>query len=85
MSSRSSKMPRPRKADALSHGEKKIPRQFMITPTSDNLIEEAVEITGLSRSEVLERAIKAGLMTLATEPESLKKFLLSQSKPPTAG
>lgn len=66
-------MPRPKKAPSLSHGERKIPRQFMITPTSDNLIENAVELTGLSRSEIMERALKAGAMDLVIFGEVLKK------------
>lgn len=66
-------MPRPRKAPSLAHGERKVPRQFMITPTSDNLIENAVELTGLSRSEIMERAIKAGAMDLVVFGEVLGK------------
>lgn len=77
-------MPRPRKADSLAHGERKIARQFMITPTSDREIESAVEETGLSRSELMERALKAGALLLVTNPEALKKRLQQRSKPPKA-
>lgn len=68
-----SKMPRPRKADPLAHGEKKSPKQFVLTPTADGLIEAAVELTGLSRSEILERAIRGGAMDLVVFGEPLKK------------
>ncbi|MCL1475701.1 hypothetical protein [Argonema antarcticum] len=74
-------MPRPKKAESLAHGERKVPRQFMITPTSDQEIESAVEETGLSRSELMERALKAGAMLLVTNPEALKKLLQRRSKP----
>lgn len=78
------RMPRPKKADSLAHGERKIARQFMITPTSDQEIEAAVEATGLSRSELMERAIRAGAMLLIVNPEALKKRLQQRLKPPKA-
>lgn len=50
---------RPR-ARSLAHGEAKIFRLFAsLTPTSMALLESQSEATGLSRSEILERLIRA--------------------------
>ena len=42
------------------YDEKKFPRQFMLTQTASDTIDEIAEGMNLSRSEVIERAIRCG-------------------------
>ena len=47
------------------YNEKKSPKQFMITQTASSAIDKVAKELGISRSEVLERAIRCGGMDRA--------------------
>ena len=53
-------MPRQIKADAKVHGEKKEPRQFMLTPEASDLLDTKADQLGITRSELIERVIRCG-------------------------
>jgi hypothetical protein len=53
-------MPRPERAERGAYGETKKPKQFMITDWASDELEQIAEDLGITRSEVLERAIRCG-------------------------
>lgn len=67
---------RPRKAEDLRYGERKIPRQFSLTPFVDNLLETTSLSLGISRSEVIEQAFRSGAVNLVEDSSGAKKQLL---------
>ncbi|MBD2087883.1 hypothetical protein [Coleofasciculus sp. FACHB-542] len=67
-----STVPRPKKAkpDAYGEGVMKKPYQFMLTEEASEMIDQIADELGLTRSETLERAIRAGAIKLASEYQS---------------
>lgn len=54
-------MPKPpERAERRAYGETKKPRQFMITDWASEELDKLADIMGITRSEVLERAIRCG-------------------------
>ncbi|BDA68245.1 hypothetical protein RIVM261_022960 [Rivularia sp. IAM M-261] len=54
-------MPKPpERAERRAYGETKKPRQFMITDSASEELDKFADIMGITRSEVLERAIRCG-------------------------
>jgi hypothetical protein len=51
--------------DEWVHGEKKIPRSVMLTDSAARLLGQKALDLGITRSEVLERAIRSGGLDLA--------------------
>ncbi len=51
---------RQKKAYAKVHGEKKEPKQFMLTPGASDLLDTKAEQLGITRSELIERVIRCG-------------------------
>jgi predicted transcriptional regulator len=47
------------------YGEKKTAKQFMLTETASNAIDKIAEKLKISRSEVIERAIRGGGLSAA--------------------
>ncbi|RUT11588.1 hypothetical protein DSM107010_30750 [Chroococcidiopsis cubana SAG 39.79] len=60
-------MPRPKKSEPLEYGELKKPYQFTITDTVSKMIDDVADELGVTRSDALERAIRAGGMKLALD------------------
>lgn len=53
-------MPAYERPDDWLHGEKKSGKQFMITETASDAIGVVAKELGISRSEVIERAVRCG-------------------------
>lgn len=53
-------MSRPERAERRAYGETKKPRQFMITDWASEELDRLALEMGITRSEVLERAIRCG-------------------------
>ncbi|BAZ12232.1 hypothetical protein NIES4071_40620 [Calothrix sp. NIES-4071] len=51
---------RPERAERRAYGETKKPKQFMITDSASDELDKLAEEMGITRSEVLERAIRCG-------------------------
>lgn len=60
-------MARVKKAAPELHGAKKKQFQFMLTEQASELIDTTADKLGLTRSEVLERAIRAGSLEFASD------------------
>lgn len=60
-------MPRVRKAEPAVHGSTKKQFQFMLTVEASERIDEIADQLNISRSEVLERAIRAGSLDFASD------------------
>lgn len=75
-----STVPRPKKAKPEAYGEGvlKKPFQFMLTEEASEMIDQAADELGITRSEALERAIRGGAMKAA------KKYIAASSKRQTA-
>lgn len=58
-------MPRPKKAAPEVHGAKKKQFQFMLTEEVSNVIDYVADELGITRSEVLERAVRQGGLNAA--------------------
>ncbi len=61
-------VPKTERPEEWIYNEKKYAKQFMITETASSMIDEVAKKLKLSRSEVLERAIRCGGI------ESAEKF-----------
>jgi hypothetical protein len=55
--------------DEWVHGEKKIPRSVMLTDSAARLLGQKALDLGITRSEVLERAIRSGGLNAAEHYE----------------
>lgn len=55
---------RPVKAEPQKYGETKLRYQVMLTETANSMLEETSQQLGISRSEVIERAIRKGALEL---------------------
>lgn len=53
-------MARPERAEPGTYGETKKPKQFMLTDSSSSELDRIADELNISRSEVLERAIRCG-------------------------
>jgi hypothetical protein len=53
-------MPRPERAERGAYGESKKPKQFMITDWASDEMDKVADELGITRSEVIERAIRCG-------------------------
>ena len=53
-------MARPERAEPGTYGETKKPKQFMLTDSSSEELDKVADELNISRSEVLERAIRSG-------------------------
>lgn len=53
-------MLRPERAERNAYGEKKKPKQFMITDWASDEMDKIADALGTTRSEVLERLIRCG-------------------------
>lgn len=73
-------MPRYPKAESLKHGQVKQIKQFMLTPTASDKIDAIADALGLSRSEALEQAIRAGGLDILVGGDTLKKPLRRRSQ-----
>ena len=62
-------VPRPRKAYAKVHGQKKEAKQFMLTPEASDLLDKKAEQLGITRSELIERDIRCGGLDAADKFE----------------
>ena len=60
-------MPRPERAERGIYGETKKPKQFMLTEHASDLLDEIADSLGITRSEVLERAIRCGGLEAARD------------------
>ena len=56
-------VPRPRRADKDKYGETKHRYQIMLTETASNELDKVSEKLGITRSELLEKAIRQGLLS----------------------
>lgn len=67
-------VPKQERPEEWIYQEKKTPKQFMITQSASDAIDEIAKELGISRSEVVERAIKCGGMKKAANfnPETGK-------------
>lgn len=64
------KMARPERAERRAYGETKKPKQFMITDWASDELERLAEELGITRSEILERAIRCGGLEAARKYNS---------------
>ena len=55
-------VPRPRRANKDKYGESKQRYQIMLTETASNELDKVSEELGITRSELLEKAIRQGLL-----------------------
>ena len=55
-------MPRPKRASKDKYGEAKLRYQLMLTETASLELDKVSEELGITRSEVLEKAIRQGLL-----------------------
>ena len=53
-------MPKQKKAYAKVHGQKKEPRQIMLTPEASDILDSKAEELRITRSELIERVIRCG-------------------------
>lgn len=60
-------MPRIKKAEPGVHGAKKKQFQFMLTEEASDAIDQIADQLKISRSEALERAIRAGALAFASD------------------
>ena len=58
-------VPRKERPEEWIYQEKKTPKQFMITQSASDAIDEIAQKLGISRSEVVERAARCGGMKKA--------------------
>lgn len=49
---------RPEKAEPKVHGEKKVPKQFLMTESASDMLDELATSLGISRSEYIERLVR---------------------------
>jgi predicted ArsR family transcriptional regulator len=62
-------VPRAKRAEPEQYGEIKNRYQFMLTGTSSDKIDELAEKLGITRSEVLEKLIRLGGLSLVLQHE----------------
>ena len=55
-------VPRPKRADKDKYGETKQRYQIMLTETASNELDKVSEELGITRSELIEKAIRQGLL-----------------------
>jgi len=55
-------VPRPRRADKDKYGETKQRYQIMLTETASNELDKVSEQLGITRSELIEKTIRQGLL-----------------------
>ena len=55
-------VPRPKRADKDKYGETKQRYQIMLTETASNELDKVSEKLGITRSELIEKAIRQGLL-----------------------
>ena len=55
-------VPRPKRADKDKYGETKQRYQIMLTETASNELDKVSEELGITRSEMIEKAIRQGLL-----------------------
>ncbi|NJO62394.1 MAG: ribbon-helix-helix domain-containing protein [Richelia sp. RM2_1_2] len=55
-------MARPKRADKDKYGETKQRYQIMLTETASNELDKVSEALGITRSELIEKAIRQGLL-----------------------
>lgn len=70
------RMKRPTKAEPKIHGEKKVPKQFLMTETASDVLDKLAQKMGVTRSEYLERLVRVEL----THPECLNQLIAKSSK-----
>ncbi|MBD2094484.1 hypothetical protein H6F90_04880 [Trichocoleus sp. FACHB-591] len=65
-----STVPRPERAEPGAYGERKRPKQFMITDWASDEMDKVADELGITRSEVLERLIRCGGLAAAKKYDS---------------
>ena len=70
------KMKRPTKAEPKIHGEKKVPKQFLMTETASDVLDGLAQKMGVTRSEYLERLVRVEL----TQPGCLNQLIVESGK-----
>ncbi|MBW4509616.1 MAG: ribbon-helix-helix protein, CopG family [Scytonematopsis contorta HA4267-MV1] len=62
-------MPRPKRTEKDKYGETKLRYQIMLTETASEELDKVSEEMGITRSELIERVIRQGLLRVVKNEE----------------